>query len=57
MRDPEVLHEMTKARKDGVNAPDSGAEEEGEALPPLSSFPRPGATWARHLLESVPRPE
>ena len=52
-----MLHEMTKARRDGVNAPDSGAEEEGEALPPPSSFPRPGATWARHLLESVPRPE
>ena len=56
-----MLHEMVKARRDGVNAPESGADEEGEALLPSSaSFPRPGATWpplATQLLESVPRPE
>ena len=48
-----MLHEMVKAREDGVNAPESGAEEEGEALPP--PFPAPAPPG--QLLESVPRPE
>ena len=38
-----VFHKMTKAIRgeDGVNAPDSGAVEEGEALLPLLSLPAP----------------